>query len=50
MLTNFISDKTPYSSILLYHETGTGKSIARGSKVIMYNGFVKKVEDIKIGE
>lgn len=50
MLSNFISDKTPYDSILLFQSVGVGKCVSKGTKIIMYDGKIRNVEDIKVGE
>lgn len=47
---NFMSFQTPYSSLLLYHGLGTGKCHAKGTPIIMSDGTVKLIEDIKEGE
>jgi replicative DNA helicase len=36
--------------IVISGDTGVGKCHAKGTKVLMYNGTLKKVEDIKIGD
>jgi superfamily II DNA or RNA helicase len=50
LLQNYISNHTPYENILLFHGLGTGKCHAKNTAIIMYNGEIKKVQDIKIGE
>jgi hypothetical protein len=50
LLKNFLNPKTPYNSILLYHGVGVGKCHGRGTKILMWSGEVKEVQDIKCGE
>ena len=47
---NFLSFQTPYSSLLLYHGLGTGKCHAKGTPIIMSNGEITLVENIKEGD
>ena len=49
-LKNYISVDTPYNGILIFHSTGVGKCLAKGTKIIMFNGEIKNVEDIHIGD
>lgn len=49
-LKNFISPKTPYRSILLFHGVGVGKCHAFNTKILMFNGKFKNVQDIKVGD
>ena len=37
-------------AVLLVGDTGCGKCLGRGTPVLMYDGTVRKVEDIKVGE
>lgn len=50
LLKNYISTFTPYDNILLYHQTGTGKCHAINTPILMYDGTIKKVQDIKVGD
>jgi len=47
---NFMSFQTPYSSLMLYHGLGSGKCHAKGTSIIMSDGNIKLIEDIKEGE
>jgi len=49
-LRNLISKNTIYESILLYHNVGVGKCSIIDTPIIMYDGSIKKVQDIKVGE
>jgi hypothetical protein len=50
MIRNYISKPTVYDNVLLYHEVGVGKCHKKDTPILMYNGTVKKVQDIKVGE
>jgi superfamily II DNA or RNA helicase len=41
---------TKHASTLLVMATGLGKCLARGTKVLMFDGIVKCVEDIDVGD
>jgi len=47
---NYISKFTPYDSMLLYHNVGTGKCHAKDTPILMYDGTIKMVQDIQRGE
>jgi len=47
---NFLSFQTPYSSLLLYHGLGTGKCHSKGTPIIMSDGSIELVENIKEGD
>jgi hypothetical protein len=49
-IANFFSSRTPYDQLLLLHEMGTGKCLALDTPIIMYDGSIKKVQDIEAGE
>ena len=40
----------PDATVLLLGRRRSGKSLMKGEKVLMYDGTIKKVEDIKLGE
>lgn len=50
LMRNFISKNTIYDNILLYNEVGVGKCHKKDTSILMYDGSIKKVQDIKIGE
>lgn len=50
IIANFFSSRTPYDQLLLLHEMGTGKCLALDTPIIMYDGKIKKVQDIEAGE
>jgi hypothetical protein len=47
---NFYTPESPYKGMLLYHTVGTGKCHAKDTPIIMYDGTIKLVQDIKIGD
>jgi len=47
---NFLSSQTPYNSLLLYHGLGSGKCHAKGTPIIMFDGTIKLVENIQVGD
>lgn len=49
-IKTFISPLTPYNSLLLYHGVGVGKCHAKDTPIIMFDGTIKMVQDIKVGE
>ena len=40
----------PVKGMLLYHSVGTGKCHAKDTPILMYDGSIKMVQDIQIGE
>ena len=50
MLRNLISKNTIYDNILLYWQVGSGKCMKIDTPIIMYDGSIKKVQDILVGE
>ena len=50
VLRNLISKNTIYDNILLYHQTGTGKCHKKNTPILMFDGTIKKIQDIKKGE
>ena len=49
-LRTFIHPYTPYRSILLFHGVGVGKCFAAGTPILMYDGSIELVENIRIGD
>jgi hypothetical protein len=47
---NFLSFQTPYNSLLLYHGLGTGKCHSKGTPIMMSDGSIELVENIKEGD
>lgn len=50
LLRNFISKNTIYEDVLLYHNLGVGKCHAKDTPIIMFDGSIKMVQDIVIGD
>lgn len=47
---NFLSPKTHFNSLLLYHGVGVGKCHAYDTPILMHDGSIKMVQDITEGE
>ena len=50
ILRNYMNFHTPYNGVLLFHGLGSGKCHAIDTPILMANGLIKKVQDIKVGE
>jgi len=50
LIRDYMQNKSPYRGILMYHGLGTGKCLKKGTPIIMYDGSIKKVENILIGD
>lgn len=50
LMRNYISQPTPYESMLLFHGLGSGKCHKRDTPILMYDGTIKMVQDIKEGD
>ena len=42
--------KTDQRGILLYHSVGSGKCMKIDTPILMYDGSIKKIQDIQIGD
>jgi len=49
-LKNYISIETPYNGVLVFHSVGTGKCHQIDTPIMMANGGIKMVQDIKVGD
>ena len=47
---NFMSFQTPYNSLLLNHGLGTGKCMRKGTPIMLSDGSIELVENIKEGD
>jgi len=47
---NFMSFQTPYNSLLLNHGLGTGKCMKKGTPIMLSDGSIELVENIKEGD
>lgn len=50
LLRNYISQNTLYDSMLLFHQVGVGKCMKKDTPILMYDGSIKKVQDIIEGD
>jgi len=49
-VARFLSPMTEYNRLLVFHEVGSGKCMGKNSKILMYDGTIKLVQDVKIGD
>jgi len=49
-LRDYMQNSSPYRGILLYHGLGSGKCFKKNTPILMTNGEIKMVQDIKINE
>ena len=47
---NFMNPNTPYKRLLLKHSTGSGKCLGKDTPILMYDGTIKMVQDIIVGD
>jgi len=50
LIKDYMEYNSPYRGILLYHGLGSGKCMAKGTKLLMHDGSIEKIENIKIGD
>ena len=50
VITDYLNLYSPYRGLLLYHGLGTGKCHKIDTPLIMYDGTVKMIQDIRVGE
>jgi len=50
LLRNYISKHTIYENVLLYLGLGVGKCMKKDTPILMYDGTIKKVQDIIVGD
>lgn len=50
LMRNLISKNTIYDNILLYWQVGVGKCMKIDTPIIMYDGTIKKIQDIKVND
>ena len=50
VMKNIVQKKSTNRGLLAWHSTGSGKCLALGTKVIMYDGRAKEVQDIECGD
>ena len=49
-IQHYFTPFCPVKGMLLYHSTGSGKCHAKDTPILMYDGSIKMVQDIQIGE
>lgn len=49
-ISHFFTPDSQYKGMLLYQSVGTGKCHARDTPILMYDGTIKMVQDIQVGE
>ena len=50
VITDYMNLYSPYRGLLLYHGLGSGKCHGINTPLIMYDGTVKKIQDVCVGE
>jgi hypothetical protein len=50
IVRDYINLYTPYRGLLLYHGLGSGKCHGKDTPILMYDGTIKLVQDIKVGD
>ena len=50
IVRDYLNLYTPYRGLLLYHGLGSGKCHAKNTPILMYDGSIKMVQDIQVGE
>ena len=50
VVRDYLNLYTPYRGLLLYHSLGSGKCHAKGTPIMLYDGTIKPVEEIKVGD
>jgi hypothetical protein len=50
LIRNYFTPKSAYKGILLWHTVGTGKCHGKNTKILMYDGSIKLVQDVQIGD
>lgn len=49
-IKDYMQFDSPYRGILLFHGLGVGKCHAKNTPILMYNGSIKMVQDVKVGD
>uniref|UniRef100_A0A6C0H9C5 DOD-type homing endonuclease domain-containing protein n=1 Tax=viral metagenome TaxID=1070528 RepID=A0A6C0H9C5_9ZZZZ len=50
LVRDYMNMYTPYRGLLVLHGLGSGKCQKKDTPIIMYNGEIKMVQDIKVGD
>jgi hypothetical protein len=49
-VSTFFTPPSPYKGLLLWHSVGTGKCHAKDTEILMYDGTIKLVQDVLVGD
>ena len=49
-LRDYMQNNSPYRGILLYHSVGSGKCHAKDTMILLYDGSLKAVQNIVVGD
>lgn len=49
-IRHFFTPESAYKGMLLFHSVGTGKCHAKDTPILMYDGTIKMVQDVKVGD
>jgi hypothetical protein len=49
-IRNYFTPSNPVKGMLLHHSVGTGKCHARNTPILMYDGSIKMVQDVRVGD
>lgn len=47
---HYFQPSSAYKGMLLFHSVGTGKCHAKNTPILMYDGSIKMVQDVKVGD
>jgi hypothetical protein len=50
LIRNIFTPSSSYKGMLLWHSVGTGKCHAKDTPILMYDGSIKLVQDVQIGD
>lgn len=49
-VSTFYTPQSPQKGMLLWHSVGTGKCWAKDTPILMFDGSIKMVQDVKVGD
>ncbi len=49
-MMRFLSPHTPYDKMVAFHGLGSGKCLGKDTPVLMYDGTIKKIQDVAVGD
>lgn len=50
LVRDYLNLYSPYRGLLVYHGLGAGKCMAKDTPILMYDGTIKMVQDIQVGD